>query len=99
MKEATAIEQVAWPEFDISENFEFDAIAQGGTFKFHFRWLNDRWNLWVTLPDETVRQASVYPGVISWTGYSDWGIVIKSNMEKIDYSNLLLSEVYIITWL
>lgn len=99
MKNARQIEKIIWPEFEVTENFEFDVMSSNGNFNLHFKWLNDRWNLWVTLPDGEVRQAGVYPGVISWTGFPDYGLIFKSNdINSINFSSLFLTEAYIITW-
>ena len=92
-------ELVAFPNSDLSENFEFSTSAQGGIFNFHFKWLNDRWNLWVTLPDGEVRQAGVLPGVTSWSECKTYGLVFETNLPVIDYSSLFLTEMYILTWL
>lgn len=99
MKAVKLIEQIVWPAFDLTDNFEFDIMASGGTFTLHFKWLNERWNLWVTFPDGTVRQAGVYPGVVSWSGFSDYGFLFTGNdTNNIGYSSLLLTEAYLITW-
>lgn len=98
MKDAKRIEKIDWPNFELVDNFEFDTISISGNFKFHFRWLNGRWNLWVTIPDGTVREAGVYPGVVSWSGFNDYGLLVKSNLAEIDKSSLTLAEIYIITW-
>ena len=92
-------ELIPWPSGSIAKNFIFDAIAGSGNFKFHFKWLNDRWNVWVTLPSGEVRQAGVQPGVISWSEFSDYGLVFKTDMETIDYNSLFLTELCLITWL
>ena len=89
---------VHWPADEVSENFEFDVIDTDGTFKFSFKWMNDRWNVWVTLPDNSVRQAGVYPGVISWTGFLDYGLMFKASLSEINYNSLLLTELYILKW-
>lgn len=89
---------VHWPADEVSENFEFDVIDTDGTFKFSFKWMNDRWNVWVTLPDNSVRQAGVYPGVISWTGFLDYGLMFKTSLSEINYNSLLLTELYILKW-
>ena len=98
MKEYAKKEQVPWPSAEPQENFNFSCTAEGGLFEFHFKWFNDRWNLWVTLPDGTVRQAGTEPNVPSWTGCQDYGIVIEGEMERIDYSELYHAELYILTW-
>ena len=92
-------ELVPFPNGDITENFEFSCTAQGGVFNFHFKWLNDRWNLWVTLPDGTVRQAGVQPGVTSWSESKGYGLIFETALPVIDYSSLFLTELYILTWL
>lgn len=98
MKEAKRIERINWPSFDLAENFEFDVTAASGSLTLHFKWLNERWNLWVTLPDGTVRQAGVYPGVVSWTGFNDYGFLFATSLEEIGYASLQLAEVYLIIW-
>ena len=91
-------ELVPFPNGDINENFEFSCSASAGIFNFHFKWLNNRWNVWVTLPDGEVRQAGVLPGVVSWSECTDYGLVFETALEKIDYTSLFLTELYILTW-
>ena len=98
MKTITGASRVNWPTNTVLENFEFEAIDAAGTFKFLFKWLNDRWNCWVTLPDGSVRQAGVYPNVVSWTGCLDYGLVFKTELSEINYSSLLLTELFILKW-
>ena len=92
-------EKVPFPSGELSENFTFTCTATDGLFEFHFKWLNDRWNLWVTLPNGEVRQAGVLPGVVSWSECSSYGLVFETVLETIDYSSLFLTELYILTWL
>ena len=92
-------ERVPFPNADINENFEFSCSASGGVFTFNFKWLNDRWNVWVTLPDGEVRQAGVLPGVTSWSECSDYGLLFETSLPAIDYNSLFLTELYILTWL
>lgn len=92
-------ERVPFPSGDIAENFTFSCSAEGGPFAFHFKWLNDRWNVWVTLPDGEVRQAGVLPGVTSWSECRTYGLIFETPLEQIDYSSLFLTEMYILTWL
>lgn len=98
MKEIQNASLVHWPSDEVSENFEFDVIDTDGTFKFSFKWMNDRWNCWVTLPDNSVREAGVYPNVISWSGFLDYGIMFKTSLSEINYTSLLLTELYILKW-
>lgn len=83
---------------EVSDNFKFEAITAAGTFTFKFKWLNERWNCWVTFPDGSVREAGVYPGVVSWSGFKDHGLLFRANTAALDYDNLLLSEIYLLTW-
>lgn len=92
------VEIIPFPEAEITENFEFEAATDTGTFKFIFKWFNKRWNCWCTLPDGTVRQAGVYPNVISWTGFTDYGLAFVTSLSEIDYKSLLLSELCLIQW-
>lgn len=99
MREIKKIERVNIPNIEIQDNFKFDAISEAGTFTFNFKWFNDRWNLWVTLPDGTIREAGVYPNVTSWTGSTDYGLHFQTTLGEINYSSLNLVEIYILTWL
>ena len=92
-------ELIAFPGGNVAENFSFDCSTTYGNFTFHFKWLNEKWNLWVTLPDEEVRQAGVIPGITSWSEFSDYGLLFTSNMESIDYNSLFSTEMYLIKWL
>lgn len=92
-------ELIQFPEGEVTENFTFDCATESGIFSFHFKWLNDRWNLWVTLPDGTIRQAGTVPEVISWSEFDDFGLVFKTDMQTIDYNGLMQTEMYLITWL
>lgn len=92
-------ELVSFPNSEITENFSFSCSAEAGMFTFHFKWLNDRWNVWVTLPDGSVRQAGVVPGVISWSECKNYGLLFESNLSTVDYKSLFLTEMYILTWL
>ena len=99
MQTVNTKELINFPGGRIAENFTFGCSTTNGEFKFHFNWLNGRWNLWVTLPSGEVRQAGVYPGVISWSEFSDYGLVFEINMESIDYKTLFNTEMYLIKWL
>lgn len=92
-------ELVPFPSAEPAENFKFDCTAEAGNFTFHFKWLNNRWNLWVTLPTGEVREAGVQPGVTSWSQFSDYGIYFKYDASEIDFNSLFLTELYLITWL
>lgn len=98
MRSIFKLEQIPFPDTEVAENFKFETSAEAGAFKFHFKWLNNRWNVWVTLPDGSTREAGVCPNVISWSGHTDYGLVFKTDLVKIDYTSLFLTELYLITW-
>lgn len=98
MKEITSASLVSWPSDEVQENFSFDTMSEDGTFTFEFKWLNERWNCWVTLPDGTVKQAGVYPNVISWSGSLDYGLVFSTNLTEINFNSLFLTSLYILKW-
>ena len=92
-------ELIAFPSGSITENFTFECSTTHGNFSFHFKWLNSKWCLWVTLPDGEVRQAGVLPGVTSWSEFNDYGLVFTTNLKTIDFNSLFLTELYLIKWL
>lgn len=92
-------ELVPWPSGEATENFKFSCSAQGGVFDFQFKWINGRWDVWVTLPSGEVRQAGVLPGVTSWSESKNYGLIFETNLPVIDYGSLFLTELYILTWL
>ena len=92
-------ELIPFPSAEVSDNFKFDCTTEGGNFTFHFKWLNDRWNVWVTLPDGTIRQAGTEPGVISWSEFDDYGLVFITDQQTIDHNGIFNTELVLITWL
>lgn len=98
MKDIKEVYKVQFPEADLVQNFKFDTVTPKGTFTLEFKYFEDRWDLWVTLPSGEVRQAGVYPNLISWTENLDYGLFVKTNLAQIDYESLKLAEVYIVVW-
>lgn len=99
MRNVDYSQKIPWPSMESPvENFTFDCVCTPGTLTFHFKWLNDRWNLWVTLPDGSIREAGVQPNVVSWSGHTDYGIYFISSLETIDFDSLFLTELYLIVW-
>ena len=93
-----AMEAVKFPDGDISDNFSFTVVHPDGVFEFHFRYMNDRWNLWVTLPSGEKRCAGVEPNVTSWVGFLDYGLIFVTDMKEITRNTLTLTTLYILTW-
>lgn len=98
MKSISGASKVNWPTNTVQENFQFDAIDADGVFKFLFKWMNGRWNCWVTLPNGETRGAGVYPNVTSWSGFLDYGLLFKTDLAEINFQNLLMTEIYILKW-
>lgn len=98
MKDIKSATQVAWPTTDLTDNFSFSTLHPDGVFKFTFRYFNDRWNCWVTLPDGETRAAGVEPLVTSWTGFLDYGILFNTSLLKIDRDSLFTTELIILKW-
>ena len=98
INEIKSASKVNWPNAEPVENFSFSVNDESGVFNFKFKWLNDRWDCWVTLPDDTTRQAGVYPNVVSWSGFLDYGLVFITDLQSINFDQLYLTEVYILKW-
>ena len=99
MRDIKTVTQIKWPTGEISENFQFETVTQYGTFTLLFKWLNNRWNCWVTLPSGDVRQAGVYPNVTSWLGFLDYGLIFYTALQNIQYDELFTTELYLVEWL
>lgn len=97
-KQIKSASKVNWPNSEPLENFSFSTSDESGIFEFKFKWLNDRWNCWVTLPDGTTRQAGVYPNAVSWSGFLDYGLVFLTDLKTITFDQLYMTEVYILKW-
>ena len=97
-KESKRVEQITWPEVELQEDFQFDVVTEDGNFNLHFIWQNERWDCFATIPDGTVRQAGVVPNLCSWTGFRDYGISFKSDLDSFTYETLFDSEIYICVW-
>lgn len=97
-KEIKNVVLVSYPNTSPSHNFSFSTVEENGVFKFHFMWKNDRWNCWVTVPSGEVRQCSVYPNVISWLGFLDYGILFRTALTEISFDEIFNTELYIIEW-
>lgn len=98
MKDIKSVERVPWPDTDIADNFQFNCSAAAGTFTFHFKWMSGRWSAWVTLPDEKIREAAVYPNVINWSGHSDFGLVFLTDLKEVNRDSLMMTEMQLVTW-
>lgn len=89
---------VGYPSADLPDDFSFSAVHPDGVFRFRFRFFGGRWNGWATLPSGEVRAFGVLPGVISWAGFPDYGIIFSTSLTKIERSKLRDTTLYVITW-
>ena len=80
-------------------SFSFTTNNALGTFTFVFKWLNNQWNGWCTLPTGEVRQFGCVPDVVDWTEFPDYGIVIDSALTAFNSTNLIgNATVYLLQW-
>jgi len=82
-----------------TDSFSFQSNNPLGTFTFTFKWLNNQWNGWATLPSGEVRQFGCVPDVVDWTGFSDYGLFIDSPLSLLGLDNLVgNSTLYLLEW-
>ena len=90
---------VPYPDAEeVQENFTFSTTHPDGVFKFHFRYFNERWNGWCTLPSGEIRAFGIEPNVISWAGFLDYGVMIQTSLPVIDRNSLFLTTLVLISW-
>lgn len=98
MKAIKTASAVNFPSGADGDMFRFNAAHKDGIFTFLFKWLNNRWNCWGATPSGEIRQIGVYPNVISWSGFPDYGIMIATDLSEIGRQSLTLTEIHILTW-
>ena len=98
MKKIKDLNQVQWPNENLYENFKFSVVHPDGVFTFLFRYFNNRWNCWCTLPSGEIRGVGVEPNVISWSGFLDYGVIFITDLEVIDRNSLPLTQLFIVSW-
>ena len=69
-------------------NFTFSSNLPAGKFTFTFKWFNDQWNIWVTLPSGEIRQAGTFPNTVSWTGFFDFYVQFITTLAEIGQNDL-----------
>lgn len=93
MRPVSRITIVNLPAVDASiYRFDFNTTTPVGALGVEFVW-SDRWHAWATLPDGSVRQFGCVPNVISWTGFTDYGVVIISDLTVIGHGDLVAGHV------
>ena len=76
--------EIALPLIDEDTyQFSISVILPSATFECVFRWLNSVWVLFVTFPDGSIREAGVYPNVVSWKDFPDYQVVFTTDYTSI----------------
>ena len=98
MKVVKKAEVLPFPEVEPVDNFKYEVVTETGSVTVYFKWLENRWRCWVELPTGETRQAGVFPNVINWTGFTDYGLMFMTNLSTIDYNSLFLCQMVLIQW-
>jgi len=89
--------EIAMPEIDEDTyQFSISVVLPTTTMECVFRWLNSVWNLFVTFPDGSIREAGVYPNAISWKGFSDYWIVFTTDYTSIGRLDIGAIKMFIL---
>jgi hypothetical protein len=99
LKRITKAELIPLPQVpDGTFNFTFVATISGDQYTVVFKFYQDRWSAWFTFPDGSTRQAGIFPGDFSWTGYDDFGLYIFTPQAVIGQNDLGNISVYMVRW-
>lgn len=101
MKQAKSLNLINLPAIDPGVvAFTFTTQTQDGAWTFVFKYVNGRWNAWVTLPSGEVRQAGCVPDVVNWSGFLDFGLVLISSSAALGLNDLTSSgtSLVLIGW-
>ncbi len=79
-------------------NFQTTISVNGSLYIFEYRFYQARWHLWVTFPDLQKREAGIFPNVTSWTGYLDYGLFIKTDLDFIGQNDLDKITILLLKW-
>lgn len=99
MQDIKELYSVAFPQStETPIDFKFSTVHPEGVFQFRFRFFQNRWNGWCTLPSGEIRAFGIEPNVISWTGFVDFGLVFITDLPEISRNNLFLTKLFLISW-
>ena len=99
MRPAKEVDVINLPNIDPALiSFSFSSSIAQGTFTFTFVWANGVWNLWVTMPDLSIRHSGVYPRVVNWSGFLDFGLFFDTELMAIGKTDLQGVTMAIIVW-
>jgi hypothetical protein len=78
-------------------NFTFNARINGMIFAFNFKYTG-KWNIYVTMPGGTIRDAALIPNVTQWSGYSDYSIYCQTDLANIGVNDLDKVSLYMVSF-
>lgn len=78
--------------------FSFRTKTADGNVGFVFQWANGVWNGTATMPDGSLRTFGVYPGVVNWTGFLDFGLLFLSSLTAIGQGDMASVSAVLIRW-
>lgn len=90
--------QVTLPQIAANTySFSCSAKTDIGTFGFRFRWNvpASRWSVFVTLPSGEIRGLGLYPKIIAWQTFTDYGIYVSTALAAIGQNDLSQLALYI----
>jgi len=96
-KSVKAYYQLSLPSTTPGVNFSFIAKVNGQSYTIAMKWTTI-WNVSVTFPDGTIRVAGLFPNVMNWTGYTDFGLVGYTSLSTIGYDDLPSVTLYMVAW-
>jgi hypothetical protein len=79
-------------------NFQFETKNQDGAWQLNLMWTGSQWIGWATLPSGEVRLFGCIPGVINWTGYTDFGLVWVSPLAAFGQPDIFNSALLLLDW-
>jgi hypothetical protein len=57
-----------------TDDFSFSINSNFGVFNVEAHWVSSLWKLYVTLPSGVIREATVFPGVLTWKEFTDYSL-------------------------
>lgn len=96
LKTPTAKYLISIPTQDTDpNNFTFDCNLPIGNVTFQFNWIDPQWYVFVTLPDGSIRWASIVPNVYNWLGYPDYYFLFTTSLDSVGWNDLASVKMYL----
>jgi hypothetical protein len=92
--------QFSIPTFDFGVvNTEFSiTLPKLGSFVFTLFFRDTSWICYVTLPDDSIRYFGLYPNVVNWKCFTDFGIFLSSSDTEITQDNIQGQIIVVLVW-